>query len=158
MYVPCHTLSVGNQFDTLSFSDAPLQPILNESEVADVFSHPLNLFLHHQLPPTSLTLWPREVQNGSRPYHTAQDYSWRERPPHRFHTFTSRKGKAITGFTAGILINVAEIGYGRSPDYISKASEGLTGNQLIDLALSQPIWQSKGQQEFRMLKPKGGKL
>lgn len=77
--------------------DNKFKPILNESEVADTFSHPLGFFLHHTLPPREALTAEFPEGMGGRIYHTATDYSWKERPPHRFHSFTSRRGKSITG-------------------------------------------------------------
>lgn len=45
-----------------------------------------------------------------------------------------------TGFTAGILISVAELAYARSPAFVKSAEGSLTAKELIELSLRQPIW------------------
>ncbi|KAF5358626.1 hypothetical protein D9758_007740 [Tetrapyrgos nigripes] len=54
--------------------DTSLRPILNHSEVASLFSHPLASFLSSDPP------FPKETELAEVPYHTYQDYDWHGPP------------------------------------------------------------------------------
>ena len=110
-----------------------MQLELNEDEVADVFSHPLSTFLSSTLPPHLAPAWPPNTQ-----YHTANNYSWQGRPPHRFHSFaTKTEGKQITGWTAGVLVSVARIAYQRKPDYEMMCEGQMSQRELIEFTIAQ---------------------
>ncbi|KAH9833854.1 NUDIX hydrolase domain-like protein [Rhodofomes roseus] len=95
--------------------DKTIKPILNTPEVASLFSHPLAALLHSEPP------FATEQEMLELKYHTHHDVDWRGRGKVRMHRFlTGREAggtKPIFGFTAGVLIRVATIGYGREPDF-----------------------------------------
>ena len=82
-----------------------IQPILNQSEVASLFSHPLKSFLSTDAP------FPHEAHSEELPYHTYNDVPWRyaERGRtirmHRFLTGREAGGvKPVYGLTASVAI------------------------------------------------------
>ncbi|KAI0030515.1 NUDIX hydrolase domain-like protein, partial [Vararia minispora EC-137] len=122
--------------------DNTLRPVLNQPEVALLFSHPLAGFLsitapsipsntdpehdteHHELD-SAAELAAVELQ-----YHTYTDMAWPFRPGaapepsgratrlHRFLTGRETRGvKPVFGLTAAILIRVAQLGFGREPEF-----------------------------------------
>ncbi|THU78981.1 hypothetical protein K435DRAFT_832182 [Dendrothele bispora CBS 962.96] len=96
--------------------DTSLRPILNHSEVASLFSHPLASFLSSTPP------FPKEPELEEVLYHTYQDYDWHGPPlPMKMQSFlTGREAggiKPVYGLTAAILIHVAQVGYKREPDF-----------------------------------------
>lgn len=109
--------------------DNTIRPILNEAEVASLFSHPLAAFLSEDAPF-------RIAPDAPTAYHTYTDMrDWvpagppgcpapgGERPfrMHRFLTGREASGsdaiKPVFGLTAAILIRAATIGYGRAPAF-----------------------------------------
>ncbi|KAH9919694.1 uncharacterized protein B0H18DRAFT_625232 [Fomitopsis serialis] len=95
--------------------DKTIKPILNAPEVASLFSHPIGSLLHSEPP------FATEHEMLELKYHTYHDIDWRGGGKIRMHRFlTGREAggtKPIFGFTAGVLIRVATIGYGREPDF-----------------------------------------
>ncbi|KZT70259.1 hypothetical protein DAEQUDRAFT_214953 [Daedalea quercina L-15889] len=95
--------------------DNTIKPILNTPEVASLFSHPLASLLHSEPP------FATEQEMLELKYHTYHDIDWRGKGTIRMHRFlTGREAggtKPIFGFTAGVLIRVATIGYGKEPDF-----------------------------------------
>ncbi|EGN94964.1 hypothetical protein SERLA73DRAFT_187238 [Serpula lacrymans var. lacrymans S7.3] len=95
--------------------DKTLQPILNVSEVASIFSHPLVSFLSSDPP------FPSEPETVEVSYHTARDHTWSKHGIVRVHSFlTGREAggiKPVFGLTANILIHTAMVGYARTPDF-----------------------------------------
>ncbi|KAJ7225070.1 NUDIX hydrolase domain-like protein [Mycena haematopus] len=96
------------------------QPILNTSEVASLFSHPLSSFLSSSPP------FPTESELVEVPYHTTSDHAYLgpndEIFPTRAHRFlTGREAggiKPVFGLTAAILIKAASIAHApRVPDF-----------------------------------------
>lgn len=83
--------------------------------MADAFSHPLDAFLSDE-------------------NHVSHDYTWQQRPPHRFHNFSTAK-QDVTGFTAQVLIDVAKVAYGRDPAFEEKRPGQLQQVDLIQLIL-----------------------
>ncbi|KNZ72582.1 Nudix hydrolase 15, mitochondrial [Termitomyces sp. J132] len=93
--------------------DNTLRPILNDAEVASLFSHPLASFLSTKPP------FPAE------PYHSYNDWTspgpndttWTTRS-HRFLTGREAGGiKPVFGLTANIMIRVSMIAYGHPPEF-----------------------------------------
>ncbi|KAI0722498.1 NUDIX hydrolase domain-like protein [Earliella scabrosa] len=114
--------------------DNSLRPILNQAEVAALFSHPLNSFLHSDPP------FATEPEMLEMKYHTYMDLNSNTMPGKvRMHNFlTGREAggtKPIFGLTASILIRVASIGYGQQPDFEPYAPEEPTMQQRIAYAL-----------------------
>ena len=129
------------------------KPILNQAEVAALFSHPLNSFLHSDPP------FATEPEMLEMKYHTYMDLNSNTMPGKvRMHNFlTGREAggtKPIFGLTAcvaflatmnalalrtldnrSILIRVASIGYGQQPDFEPYAPEEPTMQQRIAYAL-----------------------
>lgn len=109
--------------------DKTLQPILNASEVASLFSHPLVSFLSTGAPPSSTSRdgTPDEGDSFTDevPYYRYFDYEmtgpFRSKQAFRVHQFlTGREAggiKPVFGLTAGMLIRTATIGYGRQPSF-----------------------------------------
>ncbi|GLB34335.1 putative NUDIX domain containing protein [Lyophyllum shimeji] len=99
--------------------DNTLRPILNDAEVASLFSHPLASFLSTSPP------FPAEPESLEVPYYSYKDWfmpgpngvQW----PSRAHSFlTGREAggvKPVFGLTASIMIRVASIGYARTPEF-----------------------------------------
>ncbi|KAJ7863983.1 NUDIX hydrolase domain-like protein [Mycena olivaceomarginata] len=96
------------------------QPILNASEVASLFSHPLASFLSSSPP------FPTESELVEVPYHTTSDYTLPgpngQLLPTRAHRFlTGREAggiKPVFGLTAAILIKAASVAHApRLPDF-----------------------------------------
>ncbi|KAM0745936.1 hypothetical protein T439DRAFT_330292 [Meredithblackwellia eburnea MCA 4105] len=118
--------------------DASLRPEINPSEVDKLFSFPLSGFLQHKLPspsspnsdPSMLRHVSAGVREGSVPYHDSHDYTWFDGSKHRFHSFQTEP-VGITGLTAEILIQVAEVAYGRAADFPTKAPGQFEGRELI---------------------------
>lgn len=81
-----------------------MQPILNASEVASLFSHPLASFL------TSESPFPAEPEFVEIEYHTYVDIPWRNMGDVRMHRFlTGREAggiKPVFGLTAYVLITL----------------------------------------------------
>lgn len=74
-----------------------------------MFSFPLAGFLKDRLDgPSMAKRVPPDVAAGKKHFHTHHDYSWFEGQSHRFHSFEISP-VAVTGLTAEILINCAEI-------------------------------------------------
>ncbi|GAA5896449.1 hypothetical protein JCM6882_001016 [Rhodosporidiobolus microsporus] len=121
--------------------DYSLKPELNPTEVSDLFSFPLEAFLtadpHH---PLFHAPFPPSAQSGEVPYHYHEDYPWFDGRPHRFHSFQARP-QPVTGLTAEILIHVAMVAYGRSPDYPLHAPLERPRNELIERAIHDPKWE-----------------
>ncbi|RPD67402.1 hypothetical protein L227DRAFT_538534 [Lentinus tigrinus ALCF2SS1-6] len=114
--------------------DNTLRPILNQAEVASLFSHPLKSFLHSDPP------FATEPEMLEMKYHTHTDYNSNTMPGKiRMHHFlTGREAggtKPIFGLTAAILIRVASIGYGQEPDFALWAPDQPTMEQRIAYAL-----------------------
>lgn len=105
------------------------QPILNEAEVASLFSHPLASFLSEDAP------FPLQPDSPTA-YHTYTDMTdWVPSGPtgpsapatprpfrmHRFLTGREASGtnaiKPVYGLTAAILVRTATIGYGHPPAF-----------------------------------------
>ncbi|KDQ15532.1 hypothetical protein BOTBODRAFT_31849 [Botryobasidium botryosum FD-172 SS1] len=111
-------------------TDPNVKPMLNEPEVAALFSHPLHSFLSSTAP------FP--MQEGDRAYHTFEDVMMSERPVrmHRFLTGREHDGiKPVFGFTAGILLHTAMVGYGTKPDFEVDAPGQRTMPERIEYAL-----------------------
>ncbi|KAG6888518.1 hypothetical protein C0995_007761 [Termitomyces sp. Mi166 len=96
-----------------------MQPILNDAEVASLFSHPLASFLSTKPP------FPAEPELLEVPYHSYNDWTspgpndttWITRS-HRFLTGREVGGiKPVFGLTANIMIRVSTIAYGRPPEF-----------------------------------------
>jgi len=110
--------------------DNTLRPILNEAEVALVFSHPLASLLKTEATSPDPAMFEYE-------YHTYTDIKEYIGLPgtyrmHRFLTGREAGGtKPIFGLTAAMLIRVAIIGYGRQPDYELFAHDQWTHEQRI---------------------------
>lgn len=111
--------------------DNTIRPILNEGEVASLFSHPLISFLSEEapfpIPPDSeiayhtysdIRDW---VPSGSSSSTYATDTTARPMRMHRFLTGREASGtnsiKPVFGLTAAILIRVAAVGYSRAPAF-----------------------------------------
>ncbi|KAJ3574685.1 hypothetical protein NP233_g1586 [Leucocoprinus birnbaumii] len=100
--------------------DNTLRPILNTDEVASLFSHPLASFLSTTSPFTA-----SEPETVEVDYHKSFSVEWSAphgmKHPFLVHQFlTGREAggiKPIFGLTAGMLIRVATIGYGREPEF-----------------------------------------
>ncbi|KAF9004221.1 hypothetical protein BDQ17DRAFT_1390265 [Cyathus striatus] len=124
--------------------DNTLRPILNSSEVASLFSHPLASFL------TTIPPFPSEPESVEVPYHTSFDFyssgpNGEKEYTMKVHQFlTGREAggiKPVYGLTAGMLIRVANIGYGREPDFEWHAPNAPTMEQRIAWALlSRPVF------------------
>ncbi|SCZ90274.1 BZ3500_MvSof-1268-A1-R1_Chr9g10773 [Microbotryum saponariae] len=120
--------------------DYSLKPELNADEVDTVFSFPLSGFLSDTGSDPSLTnAVPKDVITGDKPYHTYADYEWFDRVPSRFHSFETNH-KPVTGLTAGILIQVAEIAYGRKPAFGKEAPGEKSREELFEAASKDPRW------------------
>ncbi|KAJ6496210.1 NUDIX hydrolase domain-like protein [Mycena sanguinolenta] len=100
--------------------DNTLQPILNSSEVAALFSHPLASFLSSSPP------FPTEPELIEVPYHTTSDHTYLgpndEIFPTRLHRFlTGREAggiRPVFGLTSSVLIKAASIAHApRVPDF-----------------------------------------
>ncbi|TEB32161.1 hypothetical protein FA13DRAFT_1754580 [Coprinellus micaceus] len=99
--------------------DKTLTPLLNQAEVASLFSHPLASFL------TTTSPFPSEPEAEEGPYHTSYDYDsagpFADKQVFRVHRFlTGREAggvKPVFGLTAAMLIRTATIGYGRQPEF-----------------------------------------
>ncbi|KAG7449340.1 uncharacterized protein BT62DRAFT_945529 [Guyanagaster necrorhizus] len=100
--------------------DNTLRPILNSSEVASLFSHPLKAFVSSEYPLNA------EIASLEVPHHTYQDYNLPPGPDGecrqlRVHWFlTGREAggtKPVFGLTAAILIRVAMLSYAKEPDF-----------------------------------------
>ncbi|KAF5369693.1 hypothetical protein D9615_010148 [Tricholomella constricta] len=99
--------------------DNTLRPMLNDAEVASLFSHPLASFL------TTTPPFPTETESLEVPYYSYNDWTssgpnnttWTTRA-HRFLTGREAGGiKPVFGLTASIMIRVAMIGYGHQPEF-----------------------------------------
>ncbi|KAI1795055.1 NUDIX hydrolase domain-like protein [Ganoderma leucocontextum] len=117
--------------------DNTVQPVLNQAEVAALFSHPLNGFLRDSDPPFPLATEPEMLEMK---YHTFVDYNSNTIPgklrTHYFLTGREAGGtKPIFGLTATMLISVASIGYGREPDFEASAPDQPGMEQRIAYAL-----------------------
>ncbi|KAG6868115.1 hypothetical protein C0993_007493 [Termitomyces sp. T159_Od127] len=96
-----------------------MQPILNDAEVASLFSHPLASFLSTKPP------FPAEPELVEVPYHSYKDWTspgpndttWTTRS-HQFLTGREAGGiKPVFGLTASIMIRVSMIAYGHPPEF-----------------------------------------
>ncbi|KAI0690270.1 NUDIX hydrolase domain-like protein [Cytidiella melzeri] len=114
--------------------DNTIRPILNEAEVALLFSHPLASLLKTETTSPD----PAMVEFD---YHTHTDIkewiglsgSYRM---HRFLTGREAGGtKPVYGLTAAILIYVAMVGYGRNPDYELFAPDQWSHEQRLAYAM-----------------------
>lgn len=121
--------------------DKTLTPLLNSAEVASLFSHPLASFLSTKSP---FPLDPKaDAPQEEAPYHTHFDYEssgpLADKQTFRVHRFlTGRETggiKPIFGLTAGMLIRVATIGYGREPDFEVHAPNAPSLEQRLAWAL-----------------------
>ncbi|PIL37567.1 hypothetical protein GSI_01261 [Ganoderma sinense ZZ0214-1] len=125
--------------------DNTLQPVLNQAEVAALFSHPLAGFLRDADPPQPLAAEPEMLEMK---YHTFADFNSNTIPgkvrTHYFLTGREAGGtKPIFGLTAGMLIRVAAIGYGREPDFEPSAPDEPAMAQRIAYALrTDPIFRA----------------
>jgi len=111
-------------------TDPNVKPMLNEPEVAALFSHPLHSFLSSTAPFL--------MHDGDGEYHTFQDNTWSGRPVrmHRFLTGREHDGiKPVFGFTAAILLHTAIVGYGREPEFDAYAPGQRTMPERIEYAL-----------------------
>ncbi|KAG6876372.1 hypothetical protein C0992_013179 [Termitomyces sp. T32_za158] len=99
--------------------DNTLRPILNDAEVASLFSHPLASFLSTKPP------FPAEPELVEVPYHSYKDWTspgpndttWITRS-HQFLTGREAGGiKPVFGLTASIMIRVSMIAYGHPPEF-----------------------------------------
>ncbi|OJA14061.1 hypothetical protein AZE42_09088 [Rhizopogon vesiculosus] len=118
--------------------DKTMQPNINESEVASIFSQPLASFLASSFPfPQD-----RATADPSKPYHTTTDWTWSEGGTFRMHSFlTGRESdgvKPVFGLTAGILIHIAILGYRRRPDFELHPPNSPTLAQQLSRALFKP--------------------
>ncbi|KAG0148374.1 hypothetical protein CROQUDRAFT_41474 [Cronartium quercuum f. sp. fusiforme G11] len=147
-------LSRGNLIVTpvvFFIADQTLMPRLNAREVDVLFSHPLEGFLVNQNPsehlnPESIKL-PAIAINPistalsghptSGPYLCWFEHSWfPQRIPYRFFEFQS-KSSPILGFTADVLIEAAQIAYGREPSFERRCPGQWGMDQIIELALKE---------------------
>ncbi|CCM07088.1 uncharacterized protein FIBRA_09414 [Fibroporia radiculosa] len=125
--------------------DVTIRPILNTAEVASLFSHPLISLLHSNLP------FLNERKMPELEYHTYSD-TILSLGPQRLHRFLTGREvggtKPIFGLTAGILIHVAIIGYGRAPDFELDAPGQPSWNERIAYALKHsPVFLEAMQKE-----------
>jgi len=115
--------------------DKTLQPILNKDEVSSLFSHPLASFLSSEAP------FPSEPESVEVAYYTYMDIRYRgddgrKVRVHRFLTGREAGGiKPVFGLTAGILIDVATIGYARRPTFEIQPPNSPTMEERIASAL-----------------------
>ncbi|KAH8092516.1 NUDIX hydrolase domain-like protein [Cristinia sonorae] len=114
--------------------DKTIQPILNESEVHSLFSHPLISFLSSKPPVAS------DPDTDDDEYHAYVDINWTgftdKVRMHRFLTGREAGGtKPIFGLTASILIRVATIGYRLAPEYELTAPGQPSNLERIEYAL-----------------------
>ncbi|SGY99254.1 BQ5605_C034g11276 [Microbotryum silenes-dioicae] len=138
--------------------DYSLKPELNADEVDTVFSFPLSGFLSDTGSDPSLTnAVPKDVVTGQKPYHTYADYEWFDSVPSRFHSFETNH-KPVTGLTAGILIQVAEIAYGRKPAFGKAAPGEKSREELFQAASKDPRWKVARAQPSIDDTPPSGKL
>ncbi|KAG6830125.1 hypothetical protein H0H87_009095 [Tephrocybe sp. NHM501043] len=95
------------------------QPILNDAEVASLFSHPLASFLKTTPP------FPAEPESLEVPYYSYNDWTspgpngttWTTRA-HRFLTGREAGGiKPVFGLTASIMVRVSTVAYGHPPEF-----------------------------------------
>ncbi|GAA6043602.1 hypothetical protein JCM8097_008282 [Rhodosporidiobolus ruineniae] len=121
--------------------DYSLRPELNPSEVSTLFSFPLEGFLTSfpDHPIFRDSRLPSSVLAGETPYHRMEDYPWYDGRPQRFHAFEARP-QAVEGLTAQMLIHVAQIAYGRPPDFPLYAPNELRQDELIQRAMQDPKW------------------
>ncbi|KAG6915910.1 hypothetical protein DXG01_009280 [Tephrocybe rancida] len=93
--------------------------MLNDAEVASLFSHPLASFLSTKPP------FPAESESLEVPYYSYNDWTspgpndttWTTRA-HRFLTGREAGGiKPVFGLTASIMIRVSTIAYGHPPEF-----------------------------------------
>ncbi|EGG08067.1 uncharacterized protein MELLADRAFT_105357 [Melampsora larici-populina 98AG31] len=132
-------------------TDQTLMPRLNSREVDVLFSHRLEQFLGHQdlsePDAPSATTIPMETPSESsafprssvmeHPYLRSYENHWfSQRIPCRYFEFES-KVSPIVGFTANILIETAQIAYGREPNFERYAKGQWTMKDLIELALEE---------------------
>ncbi|GAA6012905.1 hypothetical protein JCM11491_006220 [Sporobolomyces phaffii] len=120
--------------------DYSLKPELNSAEVSELFSFPLEGFLLATPRPPVFREPPTVCKRAQRPYHTTEDYAWYDGKPHRFHAFEADP-KPITGVTAEMLIHTAMIAYGREPEYVLRADNEMSHQELIQRALRDPRWE-----------------
>ncbi|RDB20080.1 Nudix hydrolase 15, mitochondrial [Hypsizygus marmoreus] len=130
--------------------DNTLRPILNDAEVASLFSHPLASFL------TTTPPFPAEPESLEVPYYSYHDWAssgpngtqWTTRG-HRFLTGREAGGiKPVFGLTAGILIRVATIGYGRAPAFeINPPGAPTSEARLAWTILSKPEFREASEKE-----------
>ncbi|KAJ7511300.1 NUDIX hydrolase domain-like protein [Mycena galericulata] len=124
--------------------DNTLRPILNTTEVASLFSHPLAAFMSSSPP------FPTESELVEVPYHTAKDFVYTDTDGitriyrlHRFLTGREAGGvKPLFGLTASILIEAACIAHApRLPDFEVAPPHSQTRQQRIASAiLSSPTF------------------
>ncbi|GAA5924017.1 hypothetical protein JCM3775_005574 [Rhodotorula graminis] len=120
--------------------DYTLKPEINPSEVAGVFSFPLEGFLTSSpTHPVFHRPHPAVVTSGAAPYYTFEDYPWFDGRRHRFHSFETSP-QAVTGLTAEILIHVAMLAYAREPEFPLYASDQRPYDLLVKRALRDPRW------------------
>jgi len=130
--------------------DNTLRPILNAAEVASLFSHPLASFL------TSTPPFPSEPESVEVPYHSHYEvestgprgttYPWRV---HRFLTGREAGGiRPVFGITAAILINVAQAGYRRVPEFeVHPPGEPPMERRIAWALLTRPVFQRACKEE-----------
>ncbi|KAF9035888.1 hypothetical protein BJ165DRAFT_1508720 [Panaeolus papilionaceus] len=114
--------------------DNTLQPMLNKDEVAGLFSHPLASFL------SSMSPFPSEGESEEVPYHKSFDFKAEPTSQtfrvHQFLTGREAGGiKPIFGLTAGMMIRVAMVAYGREPDFELQPPDAATTEERIAYAL-----------------------
>ncbi|KAI0782543.1 NUDIX hydrolase domain-like protein [Abortiporus biennis] len=120
--------------------DKSIRPILNESEVASIFSHPLKTLLHSEAP------FPSEPETLEAKYHTFVDINWTGHSGkvrmHRFLTGREAGGtKPIFGLTASILIRVATIGYGYEPDFeVNAPDQPAQEDRIVQALRTRPLF------------------
>ncbi|KAI0076967.1 hypothetical protein K474DRAFT_1181426 [Panus rudis PR-1116 ss-1] len=120
--------------------DKTITPILNSSEVASLFSHPLIGFLQSEPP------FPLELETLEYKYHTHTDIDWGKYRfrMHRFLTGREAGGtKPVFGLTASILIRVASIGYGRKPDFeVNAPGQPTHEERIVDALKHHEVFRS----------------
>ncbi|KAF9449059.1 hypothetical protein P691DRAFT_728642 [Macrolepiota fuliginosa MF-IS2] len=131
--------------------DTTLRPILNAHEVASLFSHPLASFLSVTSPFNA-----SEPETVEVDYHKSFNVEWSaphgQKYPYRVHQFlTGREAggiKPIFGLTAGMMIRVATIGYGRQPDFevITPGAPSLD-ERIAWALLSRPVFRHACEKE-----------
>ncbi|KAH9811605.1 NUDIX hydrolase domain-like protein [Melampsora americana] len=132
-------------------TDQTLMPRLNSKEVDVLFSHRLEQFLGHQdlsepvVSPETISPIKKPSERSSlptssimeHPYMRSYENHWfSQRIPFRYFEFES-KISPIVGFTANVLIETAQIAYGREPNFERYAKGQWKMKDLIKFALKE---------------------